>query len=65
MLIEQLPMRINFPYKETMEILHKDKDAREIIFLINSVFPSQAPHSLLASAGMEHALMPSLAMDLA
>lgn len=62
MLIEQLNVKIQFEYKATMEILYKTNSARDIIFLINSVFPSQVPHNLLTSAGMWRSLTSSLAI---
>lgn len=56
--IEQLPKPIIFPFSETVSLLRKYPYSSELLFLLNSTFPSNYPNMLFTSSAIERSLNP-------
>ncbi len=51
--IESLPEKLNFPFRETINLLRINNHSSEILYLINHSFPSNYPHQLFTSLAMK------------
>jgi hypothetical protein len=59
MQIESFPKPLHFPFRETVSLLQKYPNFEEILFLLNSTFPSGYPHSLLTGSVMKSVIFPA------